>query len=107
MPTAAAVNLISGIPQRPRVVEIPRALWWPILNGIILNTRPKNRGKIRPDLDQGRFPLLVHTQRQTKLLRGYLANRSTRCRQSNTPLLRQILRLHRRWKTQAANCGAS
>ena len=24
-----------------RVVEIPRMVWWPILNGIILNTRPK------------------------------------------------------------------
>jgi protoporphyrin/coproporphyrin ferrochelatase len=24
-----------------RVVEIPRLVWWPILNGIILNTRPK------------------------------------------------------------------
>ena len=24
-----------------RVVEIPRAVWWPILNGIVLNTRPK------------------------------------------------------------------
>jgi ferrochelatase len=25
----------------PRVVEIPRLVWWPILNGIILTTRPK------------------------------------------------------------------
>ena len=25
-----------------RVVEIPKILWWPILNIIILNTRPKN-----------------------------------------------------------------
>lgn len=24
-----------------RVVEIPRAVWWPVLNGIILNTRPR------------------------------------------------------------------
>ena len=24
-----------------RVVEIPRLIWWPILNGIILNIRPK------------------------------------------------------------------
>ncbi|MHB8354746.1 MAG: ferrochelatase, partial [Burkholderiales bacterium] len=24
----------------PRVVEIPRPIWWLILNGIILNTRP-------------------------------------------------------------------
>lgn len=25
----------------PRVVEIPKLVWWPILNGIILNTRPR------------------------------------------------------------------
>ncbi|MFM5924535.1 MAG: ferrochelatase [Novosphingobium sp.] len=25
----------------PRVVEIPRAVWWPILNLVILNTRPR------------------------------------------------------------------
>ncbi|MDL2351700.1 MAG: ferrochelatase, partial [Pseudomonadota bacterium] len=24
-----------------RVVEIPRLAWWPILNGIVLSTRPK------------------------------------------------------------------
>ena len=25
----------------PRVVDVPRPLWWLILNGIILNTRPR------------------------------------------------------------------
>ena len=24
-----------------RVVEVPRLVWWPVLNGIVLNTRPK------------------------------------------------------------------
>ena len=28
-----------------RVIESPRAVWWPILYGIILNTRPKKFGK--------------------------------------------------------------
>ena len=28
-----------------RVVEAPRLLWWIILNGIILNTRPKKSGE--------------------------------------------------------------
>ena len=28
----------------PRVIEIPRWRWWPILNGIILNTRPQKSG---------------------------------------------------------------
>src|SRR5215475_1628933 len=28
-----------------RVIEAPRALWWVILNGIILTTRPGRKGK--------------------------------------------------------------
>jgi len=28
-----------------RVIEIPRLIWWPILNGIILRTRPKKSGE--------------------------------------------------------------
>src|SRR5687767_2581245 len=28
----------------PRVIETNRLLWWPILNGIILTTRPKRSG---------------------------------------------------------------
>ncbi|PLK24424.1 ferrochelatase [Novosphingobium sp. TH158] len=41
-PTPAAVKRYLGeFLMDPRVVEIPRIIWWPILNGIILNTRPK------------------------------------------------------------------
>ncbi len=40
----------------PRVVEIPRPLWWLILNGIILNTRPaKSAAEVRADLDRRRL----------------------------------------------------
>ena len=36
----------------PRVVEIPRLVWWPILHGIILRTRPaKSAAKYASDLD--------------------------------------------------------
>ena len=28
-----------------RIIEIPRLIWWPILNGIILTTRPGRKGK--------------------------------------------------------------
>lgn len=28
-----------------RVIEVPRAIWWPILNGIILTTRPGRKGR--------------------------------------------------------------
>ncbi|WP_024302758.1 ferrochelatase [Pseudogulbenkiania sp. MAI-1] len=60
----------------PRVVEIPRALWWLILNGIILNTRPrKSAEKYASIWGKDGSPLLTHTQKQAKLLRGYLGER--------------------------------
>lgn len=40
-PTRAAVRrYLKEFLSDSRVVEIPRAIWWVILNGIILNTRP-------------------------------------------------------------------
>jgi len=59
-----------------RVVEIPRALWWPILNGIILNTRPsKSAERYAKIWTAEGSPLAVHTGRQARLLRGYLGER--------------------------------
>jgi len=41
-PTPKAVRrYLKEFLSDPRVVEIPKLVWWPILNGIILNTRPK------------------------------------------------------------------
>lgn len=41
-PSPAAVRrYLKEFLSDPRVVEIPKLVWWPILNGIILNTRPK------------------------------------------------------------------
>jgi len=41
-PTPKAVRrYLKEFLSDPRVVEIPRLVWWPILSGIILNTRPK------------------------------------------------------------------
>ena len=55
------------------MVEIPRPLWWLILNGIILNLRPaKSAAKYAQIWDRDGSPLRVHTERQAKLLRGYL-----------------------------------
>ncbi|MEW6120261.1 MAG: ferrochelatase [Pseudomonadota bacterium] len=60
----------------PRVVEIPRALWWLILNGIILNTRPKKSAeKYAAIWTADGSPLKVHTERQAKLLKGWLGER--------------------------------
>ncbi|MDD5240132.1 MAG: ferrochelatase [Sulfuricella sp.] len=73
-PTAAAVRAyLKEFLGDPRVVEIPRALWWLILNGVILNTRPKKSAeKYALIWTAEGSPLLVHTQKQAKLLRGYL-----------------------------------
>ena len=73
-PTAAAVKpYLREFLSDPRVVEIPRALWWLILNGVILNTRPKKSAEKYAQIwaKEG-SPLLLHTQRQAKLLKGYL-----------------------------------
>ena len=60
----------------PRVVEIPRAVWWPILNGVVLNTRPRrSAAKYRTVWTPHGSPLEVHTRRQASLLRGSLGER--------------------------------
>lgn len=45
-----------------RVIEVPRLIWWLILNGIILNTRPKKSAELYKSVwtEQG-SPLLKHT----------------------------------------------
>ncbi|MFH1494847.1 MAG: ferrochelatase [Pseudomonadota bacterium] len=61
----------------PRVVEIPRLLWWLILNGIILNTRPgKSAQKYAQIWTAEGSPLLAHTKKQAKMLQGYLGERT-------------------------------
>lgn len=41
-PTPAAVRrFLAEFLSDPRVVELPRALWWPILHGVILRIRPR------------------------------------------------------------------
>lgn len=57
----------------PRVVEIPRTVWWLILNGLILNTRPKKSAtKYASIWTADGSPLKVHTEKQAKLLKGWL-----------------------------------
>jgi ferrochelatase len=74
-PTPQAVKLyLKQFLSDPRVVEIPRALWWLILNGIILQTRPKKSAEKYAsiwDAHEG-SPLRFHTEKQVKLLQGWL-----------------------------------
>ena len=77
-PTPSAVrNYLKEFLGDPRVVEMPRALWWLILNGIILNTRPKKSAAKYASiwLKEG-SPLRVYTEKQTTLLSGYLSQRT-------------------------------
>ena len=59
-----------------RVVEIPRAVWWFILNLIILPFRSsKSAAKYASIWTKEGSPLKVHTQKQATLLRGALGER--------------------------------
>jgi len=73
-PTAAALRpYLKQFLWDPRVVEIPRPVWWLILNGIILNLRPaKSAAKYAKIWMLDGSPLKVHTERQAKLLKGWL-----------------------------------
>jgi ferrochelatase len=67
-PTAPALRryLAEFLSDR-RVVEIPRLVWWPILHGIILRTRPaKSAAKYATVWMEGGSPLAVWTRRQTE-----------------------------------------
>ena len=56
-----------------RVVEIPRWIWSFILHGIILRVRPaKSATKYASIWTTDGSPLAVHTQKQIKLLQGFL-----------------------------------
>jgi len=77
-PTPAAVRrYLKEFLSDPRVIEIPRPVWWLILNGIILNTRPKKSAAKYQSiwLPEG-SPHKVHTARLTELLQGYLWERT-------------------------------
>lgn len=73
-PTASALRrYLKQFLWDPRVVEIPRALWWLILHGIILTFRPaKSAVKYAKIWLEEGSPLRVHTERQAKLLKGLL-----------------------------------
>ncbi len=54
----------------PRVVEVPRLIWWFILHGVILNIRPaRSAASYRSVWTERGSPLLFHTQDQTDALR--------------------------------------
>ncbi|WP_395701848.1 ferrochelatase [Aquabacterium sp.] len=60
----------------PRVVEIPRPLWWLILHGVILRTRPRqSAAKYASIWTAEGSPLLHWSERQARRLQGDLGER--------------------------------
>ena len=81
-PTAAALRRYLGqFLWDPRVVEIPRAVWWPILHGIILRVRPKKSAEKYASvwMPQG-SPLRVWTEKLSTLLGSVLGEQGHQVR---------------------------
>jgi ferrochelatase len=76
-PTAAAVRrYLAEFLTDPRVVEIPRIAWRPLLHGIVLRVRPaRSADRYAMIWTKDGSPLLVHGQRLRTLLYGYLGQR--------------------------------
>ena len=79
-PTAPALRrYLAEFLSDPRVIEIPRAVWLPLLHGVILRTRPARSARKYASIwtPEG-SPLKVWTERQALMLGGYLGERGHR-----------------------------
>jgi len=76
-PTAQALRpYLRQFLSDTRIVEIPRVIWWFILNCIILVVRPKKSAeKYASVWTKEGSPLMVHAQKQALLLRGFLGQK--------------------------------
>jgi len=73
-PTPEAVRrYLAEFLSDPRVVQLPRLIWLPILHGIVLRTRPaKSAEKYAAIWSAEGSPLAVHTRQQAEQLRRAL-----------------------------------
>jgi protoporphyrin/coproporphyrin ferrochelatase len=92
-PTPQAVRrYLAEFLADPRVVELPRLVWLPILHGIVLRTRPaKSAEKYRLIWTDEGSPLAVHTARQAKLLSQKTGARVEYAMRYGEPALRAVL----------------
>ena len=77
-PEAAAVRrYLAEFLSDPRVIEIPRIAWLPILHGIILRTRPRKSAHAYKQVwtEEG-SPLAAITRRQTEALQRRLGDKA-------------------------------
>ena len=72
---AAVRRYLAEFLSDPRVIEMPRALWWLILHGFILRVRPRKSAEAYRQVwtDEG-SPLLILSRQQRKSLEKMLAN---------------------------------
>lgn len=102
-PTPTAVRrYLKEFLSDPRVIEIPKPVWWLILNGVILNTRPKkSAAKYQSIWTPEGSPHKVHTERQTALLREQLGPQFVveYAMRYGNPSIPEVLR-----KLKAQNC---
>ncbi len=76
-PTSLSLrNYLREFLSDPRVVEVPRLLWWLILHGIILRFRPAKSAKLYQSIwtDQG-APLIVISNKQKQAIAKKLSQR--------------------------------
>lgn len=73
-PTSQAVRrYLRQFLSDPRVIEAPRAVWLPVLYGVILVTRPKQSAHRYARIwSTDGSPLKVHTDRQARILASHL-----------------------------------
>lgn len=79
-PTAASVRrYLAQFLADPRVVEIPRLVWLPLLYGLILPLRSsRSAAKYRAIWTPDGSPLKLWTEKQAKLLQGWLGEHGHR-----------------------------
>lgn len=71
--TSALRRYLAEFLSDPRVVEVPRPIWWMILHGIILRIRPSRSAKAYAGVWQPEgSPLLLHTAKQAEGIRESL-----------------------------------
>jgi ferrochelatase len=72
---AAVRRYLAEFLSDPRVIEIPKIAWMPILHGIILRTRPRKSAHAYSQIwQEGGSPLAVNTARQARALQERLGN---------------------------------
>lgn len=77
-PTSDAVGeYLAEFLSDPRVVELPRWLWWPVLHGYVLRTRPRRSAEAYAKIwrDDG-SPLLVFSEQLAKSVGANISRRT-------------------------------